>query len=333
MSRRSDFPRITTIALISVFVAVFVAEITKAAATAAILITVDQSGRGNFTKIQDAIDAVPVNNVEQVFIAVKPGIYREKVIVPANKPFITISGRRAVDTIVTWNDSRITYNSATLAVLASDFVGRYLTIQNGFGPGAQAVALRVSGDRVSFNACRFLGHQDTLLDDIGRHYYKSCYIEGATDFICGNAASLFENCHLHSVSDAVGTITAQRRESPSETTGFSFMGCKITGINSAVLGRPWGAYSRVVFGYTYMSDLILPQGWDDWQDPSKHSTVYYGQYRCYGKGANPSRRVPWSLTNMTSQEAAPFFNKSFIGAADWLRPLPTTFKRAFSSKP
>lgn len=129
MSRRSDFPRITTIALISVFVAVFVAEITKAAATAAILITVDQSGRGNFTKIQDAIDAVPVNNVEQVFIAVKPGIYREKVIVPANKPFITISGRRAVDTIVTWNDSRITYNSATLAVLASDFVGRYLTIQ------------------------------------------------------------------------------------------------------------------------------------------------------------------------------------------------------------
>ncbi|CAK9312667.1 unnamed protein product [Citrullus colocynthis] len=314
---------------ISVLAAVFMAE----ARTTAILITVDQSGKGNFTKIQEAIDAVPENNTEEVFIAVKAGIYREKVVVPANKPYITISGRTAVDTIISWNDSRITYDSATLAVLASDFVGRYLTIQNDFGRGAQAVALRVSGDRVSFTACRFLGHQDTLLDDIGRHYYKSCYIQGATDFICGNAASLFENCHLRSVSDSVGTITAQRRESPSENTGFVFMGCKITGINSAVLGRPWGAFSRVVFGFTYMSDLILPQGWDDWHDPSKQSTVYYGQYKCYGQGANPSRRVPWSFTNMTTEEAAPFFTKSFIGAADWLRPLPTHFKRAFSSKP
>lgn len=37
-----------------------------------------------------------------------------------------------------------------------------------------------------------MSHQDTLLDDVGRHYYKNCYIEGDTDFICGNAASLFE---------------------------------------------------------------------------------------------------------------------------------------------
>ncbi|XP_022951672.1 putative pectinesterase 11 [Cucurbita moschata] len=329
MSRSRGFFQACT----AIVICVLVAEFTAAMAKTAILITVDQSGRGNFTKIQNAIDAVPENNLEEVFIAVKPGIYREKVTVPANKPYITISGRRSSDTIITWNDSRNTYNSATLAVLASDFVGRYLTIQNGFGAGAQAVALRVSGDRVSFTACRFLGHQDTLLDDIGRHYYRSCYIEGATDFICGNGASLFENCHLHSVSDSVGTITAQRRESPSENTGFVFMGCKITGINSAVLGRPWGAFSRVVFGFTYMSDVILPEGWDNWQDPSKQSTVYYGQYRCYGKGANPSRRVPWSFTNMTTQEAAPFFSKTFIGAAHWLRPLPTNFKRAFASKP
>ena len=114
---------------ISVIAAVLVAEVTAAAVTTAVLITVDQSGKGNFTKIQQAIDAVPINNKEEVFISVKAGIYREKVVVPANKPFITISGRRAVDTIISWNDSKNTYNSATLAVLASDFVGRYLTIQ------------------------------------------------------------------------------------------------------------------------------------------------------------------------------------------------------------
>lgn len=50
----------------------------------------------------------------------------------------------------------------------------------------------MAGDKAAFYGCRMVSYQDTLLDDTGRHYYKSCYIEGATDFICGNAASLFE---------------------------------------------------------------------------------------------------------------------------------------------
>ncbi|MBA0691588.1 hypothetical protein Goari_009208, partial [Gossypium aridum] len=76
-------------------------------------------------------------------------------------------------------------------------------------------------------------------------------------------------CHLHSLSEGDASITAQRRESPSEDTGFTFLGCKITGVRSALLGRPWGAYSRVVFALSYMSGAILPQGWDDWGDTSK----------------------------------------------------------------
>lgn len=54
------------------------------------------------------------------------------------------------------------------------------------------MGLRVSGDRAAFYACRIISYQDTLLDDAGRHYYRNCYIEGGTDFICGSAASLFE---------------------------------------------------------------------------------------------------------------------------------------------
>jgi pectinesterase/laccase len=42
----------------------------------AILIRVEQSGKGDFKKIQDAIDSVPSNNSELVFIWVKPGTYR-----------------------------------------------------------------------------------------------------------------------------------------------------------------------------------------------------------------------------------------------------------------
>lgn len=45
-------------------------------ASTAILVKVDQTGKGDFTKIQDAINFVPSDNTESVFIWVKPGIYR-----------------------------------------------------------------------------------------------------------------------------------------------------------------------------------------------------------------------------------------------------------------
>lgn len=70
--------------------------------------------------------------------------------------------------------------------------GLLLFIQNTYGTSGRAVAVSVSGDKAAFYGCSILSYQDTLLDDAGRHYYSNCYIQGATDFICGNAASLFE---------------------------------------------------------------------------------------------------------------------------------------------
>jgi hypothetical protein len=45
--------------------------------------------------------------------------------------------------------------------------------------------------------------------------------------------------------------------------------------------------------------------------------VYYGQYRCYGPGANENARVPWSH-ELADEEAQPFLNLSFIDGQVWL---------------
>lgn len=58
--------------------------------------------------------------------------------------------------------------------------------------------------------------------------------------------------------------------SSEENTGFYFVGCKITGVKSYTLGRPWGPYSRVVYAQSYLSSQVLPQGWDDWGKPYTH---------------------------------------------------------------
>lgn len=59
------------------------------------------------------------------------------------------------------------------------------------GTGGQAVAMRISGDKAAFHNCHFIGFQDTLCDDRGRHFFRDCYIQGTVDFIFGNGKSLY----------------------------------------------------------------------------------------------------------------------------------------------
>lgn len=63
---------------------------------------------------------------------------------------------------------------------------------NNQNPLERAVAALIQGDKSAFYNCRFLGLQDTLWDVQGRHYFKSCTIEGAMDFIFGAGQSLYE---------------------------------------------------------------------------------------------------------------------------------------------
>lgn len=54
------------------------------------------------------------------------------------------------------------------------------------------MALRLSGDKTMLYRCRILGTQDTLFDNIGRHFLYNCDIQGSIDFIFGNARSLYQ---------------------------------------------------------------------------------------------------------------------------------------------
>lgn len=47
-------------------------------------------------------------------------------------------------------------------------------------------------DRAVFYGCGFLGAQDTLLDNRGRHLFEKCFIEGSIDFIFGNGRWLYK---------------------------------------------------------------------------------------------------------------------------------------------
>ncbi|KAG5061832.1 hypothetical protein JHK85_003015 [Glycine max] len=133
----------------------------------------------------------------------------------------------------------------------------------------------------------FYGTQDTLYDHKGLHYFNNCSIQGSVLFIFGSARSLYENCYLNSTTKKI------------------------------YLGRAWGDYSRVIFSYTYMDNIVLPKGWSDWGDQKRDSRVYYGEYKCSGPGANLAGSVPWARV-LTDEEAKPFIGMQFIERDTWL---------------
>ncbi|XP_062186753.1 pectinesterase QRT1-like [Phragmites australis] len=297
-------------------------------------IVVSQDGTGHSRTVQGAVDMVPAGNRRRVKILVRPGVYREKVTVPITKPFVSLIGMDTGRTVITWHAKASdvdpsghqigTFYSASVAVEADYFCASHITFENSApaaAPGAvgqQAVALRLSGDKTMLYRCRILGTQDTLFDNIGRHYLYNCDIQGSIDFIFGNARSLYQGCTLHAVATSYGAIAASQRGSPGEDSGFSFVWCKLTGSGMLYLGRAWGRYARVVYSYCDLSGIVVPQGWSDWGDRSRTRTVLFGEYSCKGPGASTRQRVPWSR-ELSYEEARPFLGRSFINGERWLR--------------
>ncbi|KAK9939812.1 hypothetical protein M0R45_016497 [Rubus argutus] len=298
-------------------------------------IVVDKNGGGDSTTVQGAVDMVPQHNTQRVKIYILPGIYREKVLVPITKPYISFIGNqnRTSETVITWNNKASdkdsngfelgTYRTATVAIEADYFCATGITFENSVvavpgGYGMQAVALRIAGDKAMFYKVRVLGSQDTLLDENGSHYFYQSHIQGTVDFIFGKSRSLYQDCVIQSTAKYYGAIAAHHRDSPNEDTGFSFVHCKIIGTGNIYLGRAWGVYSRAIYSYCHIDNIITPSGWNDWNNPSRQKTVEFGEYECRGKGADRRGRVPW-LKSFSPQEISPFLNTTFIYGEQWLR--------------
>ncbi|KAJ3673074.1 hypothetical protein LUZ60_006448 [Juncus effusus] len=299
------------------------------------VIVVSQDGRGDSRTVQGAINMVPDGNKKRVKILIHSGVYREKVTIPITKPHISFIGLGKNPPVISWNSKASdidsmgqqvgTFYSATVAVDSDYFVANRITFENtspGAVPGSvgkQAAALRLSGDKAVLYRCRILGTQDTLFDHYGRHFFYQCHIQGSIDFIFGNARSLYQGCILHVTASYYGAIAAQQRNSPSEKSGFSFLDCRITGSGQAVyLGRAWGRYASIVYAFCQIDNIIAPEGWYDWNDPSRRSTVFFAEYNNVGPGARSRPRVSWERT-LTDKQARQFIGQNYIDGNEWLR--------------
>ena len=261
-------------------------------------IIVATDGSGKFKTIQEAINAVPNNQSVRTVIFVKKGVYKEKVVVSSAKKNLTLIGEDLTKTILTYDDynprvvGKDTINTNTsfsFAIEAEGFVAENITFENSAGRVGQAVAVRITSDKVIFRNCRFIGNQDTLLaNGTGRIYFANCYIEGTTDFIFGSAIALFEDCRILSKKNSYVTAASTPQ---GNQYGYVFKNCTLTADTAAkqvFLGRPWRPYAKVVYIDCWLGKHIRPEGWDNWRNAANEKTAYYAEYKSKGPGANPA---------------------------------------------
>ncbi|KAH6647366.1 putative pectinesterase precursor [Truncatella angustata] len=287
----------------------FVASVLATARTSAPsgCLYVAKSG-GSYTTIQSAVNALSTTSTTAQCIFIGAGTYSEQVVVSSRKAQLTIYGYTSDTSSYSGNKVTITSSlsqadgltddeTGTLRVQAANFKLYNVNVVNGYGKGSQAIALSAYAAS-GYYGCQITGYQDTVLAQTGNQVYANSLIQGATDFIFGqNAPAWFENVDLRVVSASLGYVTASGRASSSSSSYYVFNNCDIAAASGNTvssgafyLGRPWGAYARVVFQKTSMSNVINSAGWSVWStSDTRTSGVTFAEYGNTGSGASGTR--------------------------------------------
>lgn len=260
---------------------------------------VAQDGTGDYTTVQDAINAAPTARKAPWLIFVKNGKYEELVTIPENKPFIHLIGQdRENTTICYWinngassdkgweystnNPSSKTYGKqGVVQINATDFYTENISYINSYGVERQAgpmgLAMSSRADRQAFNNCQFRSYQDTWYTDVhsasDRQYVNNCLIEGAVDFYYGGGNNYIENSTFRLARE--GSVIVAPGHYAGTKWGYVMVNNTIDGRGGAnKLGRAWTNQPIAVWINTTLKTTIAAEGWSEWHIAPKLFAEY-----------------------------------------------------------
>ena len=318
-----------------------------------------KDGSGDFTSLQQAIDAIPGGGQAPTILLLRMDTYQERVVV--NKDNVRIIGEARDRTVITAKGcakdlnpdgtERGTFLSATFMVTGNNVEVENLTIRNDAGEGrdvGQAVAVYAAGDRGVWRNVRMIAHQDTLfcgplmkkvvdfiaprqaraecVESVGdsplthsRQYFEDCFIQGDVDFIFGPYRCWFERCTLF--MNARGGLYTAANTPEDQPYGLVFHNCRLTG--ECEEGQAFLGRPWRKFART----VFLNCDMDGHVAPlgfsdwnsEKLVTDRYAEFGTTGIRADQTSRHP-SQKRMRAVEAAEYSIQQVIGGWDNWRP-------------
>lgn len=269
--------------------------------------TISVGSDGMFATVSAALASIPSGSATPTRVDISAGIYQEKLTIE-ERANVCVVGAGKDDTVLTWSDSHSTVNStsgsASVHVSATNFSAFGLTFRNGFGSGSQAVALLADGERQQFRDCNFVGYQDTLYVKSGSQYFRSCYVQGNTDYVFGQARAVLQDCQARSVDK--GSAVAAPNTDSSQPFGIVFLGGNFSYIPSKVgtgttaLGRPWGVAGAAAYLNVFLDAHISSAGFTD-MSGHQPQDARFREYHSTGPGADASARMSYQMADEEAQ--------------------------------
>ncbi|KAG5638853.1 hypothetical protein H0H81_009404 [Sphagnurus paluster] len=338
---------LSLVVALSLFQAVIAASRTSPP-SGAIVVRAGTTTSGEYKTVASAVASLP-NDSSSRSIFIYPGTYKEQGLLRylftayTTLSFVSLTTKTQIygytaDTS-SYSGNQVTIQAAVTAAQAgsndasgtvrvhkNDFKMYNVNVKNTYGAGTQAIAFSQYGSRVGLYACGFYGYQDTLYANAGTQVYLKGYIQGATDFIFGRGGLAFFGGNTIGVSGP-GWVTASGRES-NDAGSYVFDNNKIVLASGAAsgtdgkvyLGRPWGAYAKVVFKNTAITAPLNKALWSVWNTGDERTNnVLFAEYNSSGSGASGAS-CPGFAKVLTASQAAAYTIASAVGSdyASWV---------------
>lgn len=299
--------------------AAFMSAASVVCAQSEFMTVVALDGTGDYTSIQDAVDACTTDGTRN-FIFLRNGTHDGNIQVPKGV-ILSLIGETRDGAIITHDVSHSTESdkslTSTLYIEAYDMYCENFTTQHTAGrSGGQAECITNSGDRLTLKNVAMKGNQDAVrFDNASRTYMTDCYIEGTVDYIYDSGIAFIDNCEIKQLypgyiiapgDSYVGLSRSQVKELCGQNKLW-YLGITIRDSRlvrdadnvedgASYLGRPWGdTTSAGMYIRCYMDDHINEEGFDDMSD----TKTYIGEYQSMdldGNLVDISNRISWEFT-------------------------------------
>lgn len=285
-----------------------------------IYIVIAKDETGNFTSIQEALDMIPVEGINKVFIYIKKGIYEEKIYIKRN--FVTLIGEDRKGTIIQFAELRQNWvnahknsdwGAAVVNIEGENITLLNLTVYNNYGDihnnNDHQFAIRLAiGTKIITQNCDIIaaGSDTISLWDTcnGMYYHDNCYFEGYTDMVCPRGS-----CYISNSQFLIKKVSAVLWHDGSCNINKKMVvrNSKIDGVERFNLGR------RHYDAQFYLIDCVFSKNMskepifrvtypeNPKQDrPNKWGDRYYFYNSKYEGG-----ELPWLKDNLNTAESNP----------------------------
>ncbi len=280
---------------------------------------VAKDGKGNFTTIQEALNAIASDNVKRHIIYIRNGIYNEKLYI--EKSNVALIGEDKDSTRIIYailrSKWKLTnpddYGAAVINIKDSvtDFILKNITVYNNYGSlfnsNDHQFAIRSGSGvtRIIFDNCKIVSDGGDAVSlwntPDGMYYHNNCWFEGYVDYVCPRGYCFIENSSFfgHNKTASIWHDGSGREDNKFVIRNSYFNG---------VPGFPLGRYHRDA--QFYLIDCRFSGNMADkniYFYPSKipiilkfgEGRIYY--YNCHGDSIDYS----WHKDNLNNAPGIP----------------------------